>query len=111
MTIRQILAVALVMSATPAHAGSSWDGTWSGTLNNEPVSFFFFFFLRSLSSLPGLPAAPFQFDRPSYRMNYQGRLSERTRRGSWPARRGCDMAHEAVAIVIFPVCSLPCRRD
>ena len=21
------------------------------------------------------------------------------------------MAHEAVAIVIFPVCSLPCRRD
>ena len=38
MTIRHILAVALVMSATPAHAGSSWDGTWSGTLNNEPVS-------------------------------------------------------------------------
>ena len=30
--------VALVISATPADAGSSWDGTWAGTLNNEPVS-------------------------------------------------------------------------
>src|ERR1700689_5219833 len=38
MTIRHILAVAFVMSVTPAHAGSSWDGTWAGTLNNEPVS-------------------------------------------------------------------------
>ena len=38
MTIRHILAVAVVMSAAPAHAGSSWDGTWAGTLNNEPVS-------------------------------------------------------------------------
>ena len=38
MTIRHILAVALVMSATPADAGSSGDGTGAGTLNNEPVS-------------------------------------------------------------------------
>jgi hypothetical protein len=38
MTLRHILAVTFVMSATSAQADSSWDGTWAGTLNNEPVS-------------------------------------------------------------------------
>ena len=38
MTLRHILAVAFVMSATSAQADSSWDGTWAGTLNSEPVS-------------------------------------------------------------------------
>ena len=38
MTLRHILAVTFLMSATSAHADSSWDGTWAGMLNNEPVS-------------------------------------------------------------------------
>jgi hypothetical protein len=60
MTLRHILAVTFVMSATPAHAGSSWDGTWAGTLNNEPVS------VRSVSMLIG-PAYRVRITKEGYR--------------------------------------------
>jgi len=70
MTIWHILAVAFVMSNAPAHADSSWDGTWAGTLNNEPVSvtiasgrvvgYTIRGFSPPLPSLQGLPAAPFR---------------------------------------------------
>ena len=63
MTIRHILAVAVVMSATPAHAGSSWDGAWAGTLNNEPVSVMIASGRVVGYTIPGVPPLPIEFAR------------------------------------------------
>ena len=97
MTIRHILAVAFVMSAARAHAGSSRDGTWAGALNNEPVSVTIASGKVVGYTIRGTFSAPyrvckcyqplrFDVDRPQLPgENYQAKLYERTRRGSWLA--------------------------